>query len=60
MNKNCQSCGMPMKRDPETGGTNADGSKNLKFSSWMQQEKSGHGHTGYDLLQAERTGEETV
>lgn len=31
--KNCQSCGMPMKRDPEKGGTNVDGSKNLKYCS---------------------------
>jgi hypothetical protein len=27
MNKFCQSCGMPMKKDTKTGGTNADGSK---------------------------------
>ena len=26
MNKCCQSCGMPMKKDSENGGTNADGS----------------------------------
>lgn len=25
--KNCQSCGMPMSRDEQGGGTNADGSK---------------------------------
>ena len=31
--KNCQSCGMPFKRDPEGGGTNADGSKNHMFCS---------------------------
>jgi hypothetical protein len=24
----CQSCGMPLKQDPQGGGTNADGSKN--------------------------------
>ena len=24
--KNCQSCGMPLKRDAKGGGTNADGS----------------------------------
>ncbi len=23
-NKNCQSCGMPLKKDPNGGGTNAD------------------------------------
>lgn len=31
--KNCQSCGMPMKRDEKGGGTNADGSKNGMFCS---------------------------
>ena len=31
--KNCQSCGMPMKRDEKGGGTNANGSKNLMFCS---------------------------
>ncbi len=32
--KNCQSCGMPMKKDPENGGTNADGSKSLMYCSF--------------------------
>ena len=32
--KNCQSCGMPMARDPEGGGTEADGSKSAKFCSY--------------------------
>lgn len=32
--KNCQSCGMPMKQDPEKGGTNADGSKNTMYCSY--------------------------
>jgi len=31
--KNCQSCGMPLKRDPGKGGTNVDGSKNTKYCS---------------------------
>jgi hypothetical protein len=31
--KNCQSCGMPMKRDEKGGGTNADGSKNPMYCS---------------------------
>lgn len=34
MNKFCQSCGMPMKKDPNNGGTNADGSKNLDYCSY--------------------------
>jgi len=32
--KNCQSCGMPMKRDPKGGGTNADGSKSAMYCSY--------------------------
>jgi hypothetical protein len=31
--KNCQSCGMPLKRDEKGGGTNADGSKNTMYCS---------------------------
>jgi len=30
----CQSCGMPLKKDPQGGGTNADGSKNAKYCSY--------------------------
>ena len=29
----CQSCGMPLKRDPKGGGTNADGSKSTMYCS---------------------------
>ena len=32
-NKHCQSCGMPMKRDANGGGTNADGSKSTIYCS---------------------------
>lgn len=31
--KKCQSCGMPLNKDPENGGTNADGSKNMSYCS---------------------------
>ena len=31
--KNCQSCGMPLKRDERGGGTNADGTKSDMFCS---------------------------
>ncbi len=31
--KFCQSCGMPMNKDINHGGTNADGTKNKKFCS---------------------------
>jgi hypothetical protein len=35
--KNCQSCGMPMKRDEKGGGTNADGSKSQTYCSHCYQ-----------------------
>ena len=35
--KNCQSCGMPMARDEQRGGTNADGSKSEMFCSHCLQ-----------------------
>jgi len=31
--KVCQSCGMPFKKDPIRGGTNADGSKSSMYCS---------------------------
>lgn len=31
--KNCQSCGMPLKRDPLGGGSNADGTRSERFCS---------------------------
>lgn len=31
--KNCQSCGMPLKRDENGGGTNDDGSKSTMYCS---------------------------
>jgi len=36
--KNCQSCGMPLKRDEQGGGTNADGSKSRVFCSHCYQQ----------------------
>lgn len=33
-NKICQSCGMPMSKDPGKGGTETDGTKNLKYCSY--------------------------
>ena len=35
--KNCQSCGMPMKKDPQGGGTNADGTKSTMYCSYCYQ-----------------------
>jgi len=31
--KHCQSCGMPMKRDAQGGGTNADGTRSGMYCS---------------------------
>lgn len=31
--KDCQSCGMPLKRDPQGGGTNADGTRSAMYCS---------------------------
>jgi hypothetical protein len=31
--KTCQSCGMPLRKDPQQGGTNADGSKSTMYCS---------------------------
>lgn len=35
--KNCQSCGMPLKKDPEKGGSNADGSKSTMYCSYCYE-----------------------
>ena len=34
MTKFCQSCGMPMKKDPQSGETNSDGSKSTEYCSY--------------------------
>jgi hypothetical protein len=36
--KNCQSCGMPLKRDPQNGGTHADGSRSIMYCSYCYQD----------------------
>lgn len=35
--KLCQSCGMPLKKDPQGGGTNTDGTKSSKYCSYCYQ-----------------------
>ncbi len=37
-NKVCQSCGMPISKDPQKGGTEIDGTKNIKYCSYCYQE----------------------
>ncbi|MDR0294791.1 MAG: zinc ribbon domain-containing protein [Prevotellaceae bacterium] len=36
-NKFCQSCGMPMSKDPQGGGTNVDGSNNALYCNYCYQ-----------------------
>jgi hypothetical protein len=36
-NKFCQSCGMPMKKDTEGSGRNADGTRNYLYCSYCYQ-----------------------
>ena len=36
--KYCQSCSMPLKKDEQGGGTNADGSKSLMYCSYCCQD----------------------
>ena len=38
MKNMCQSCGMPLVKDPENGGTNADGSKSTKYCSYCYKD----------------------
>ena len=38
MNKVCQSCGMPLVRDPAGGGTNIDGSLNTTYCSYCYRQ----------------------
>jgi len=33
ISKNCQSCGMPLRKDENGGGTHADGSKSTMYCS---------------------------
>ena len=35
--KNCQSCGMPLKKDPKGGSTNADGSVNHMYCGYCYE-----------------------
>lgn len=37
MNKFCQSCGMPLSKDPKNGGTHSDGSKSTEYCSYCYQ-----------------------
>ena len=33
----CQSCGMPLKSDPNGGGTNADGTRSTEYCSYCYE-----------------------
>lgn len=36
-NKICQSCGMPLKKDPKGGSTNAEGTINERYCSYCYE-----------------------
>jgi hypothetical protein len=36
--KNCQSCGMPISRDPQGGGSEADGSKSRMYCGYCYKD----------------------
>lgn len=38
--KSCQSCGMPMRKDPQKGGSERDGTKSEMYCSYCYQEGS--------------------
>jgi sulfatase maturation enzyme AslB (radical SAM superfamily) len=40
--KNCQSCAMPLKKDPQGSGTNADGSKSQLYCSYCYENGKFH------------------
>lgn len=42
MSKFCQSCGMPLKKDPQGGGSEADGSKSTTYCSLCYQDGAFH------------------
>lgn len=48
-NKACESCGMPMKKDPKGSGSNADGSKSDKYCSYCY-ENGAYTYTGKDVI----------
>jgi len=35
--RNCQSCGMPLKKDPKSGGTETDGTLSVKYCSYCYE-----------------------
>lgn len=37
IHKNCQSCGMPLAKDPQGGGTEANGGKSIMYCSRCYQ-----------------------
>jgi len=37
MGSNCQSCGMPLSKDPDGGGTNTDGTRSQTYCSFCYE-----------------------
>jgi hypothetical protein len=36
--KNCQSCGMPLNKDPKVGGSEKDGTKSIMYCSYCYKD----------------------
>jgi hypothetical protein len=46
----CQSCGMPLKKDPQRGGANADGTRSAKYCS-LCYDQGEFRHPGFSAKQ---------
>lgn len=54
MGQRCQSCGMPLNKDPEGGGTEADGSRSVTYCSHCYDAGAfRHPNVSVDEFQAE-------
>lgn len=50
----CQSCGMPLKKDPEQGGTNADGSKSGEYCSYCYKNGKFEGTENFTVTEMQK------
>jgi len=53
MGKRCQSCGMPLSRDPEGGGREADGGRSTTYCS-LCYEAGRFRHPDFDVADMQR------
>ena len=50
MATNCQSCGMPLRKDPQAGGSEADGSRSTTYCSLCYRDGA-FVHPNFDVEQ---------